>query len=135
MATTKAQGILHFDTDYDLTTQGCLPAKGTIEALSDRLFYILVNNNVKRQQNVEKHKVLGCLTDDTDKSITAGLQPSDDGFSPKSFTSTVGTEKALSIKMAVDQKDKAMADFISVRNEYANNRDEFVNMQDPFARM
>lgn len=46
MFTMRAKGLLHFDSDYELTNQKCLTAKSKVEALLNRPFFILINNTL-----------------------------------------------------------------------------------------
>lgn len=62
--TTRSKRLLHFDPDSNLVTQGCLPAKGFVEAFRNRPFFIPVVNTSTKQQHSDRHKVLGCLNDD-----------------------------------------------------------------------
>lgn len=42
MVMTKRQGLLHFDSDYNHFSKGCLGAKDLVGALPNILFLILV---------------------------------------------------------------------------------------------
>lgn len=103
--------------------------------LTERSFYILVTNILKRPQKVDKRKVLGRLTDEIDKIINNDSQTSEIGLPPKIVINTVEKEKLSSTKMAAGRKKKDWLDFLFIPHDYGNYRDEFVNMLDPFASM
>lgn len=42
--TARVKGLLHFNSDPNLGTKGCVPAKGIFIAISNRLYFILVTN-------------------------------------------------------------------------------------------
>lgn len=65
MVTTKTTAIfLHFYPDPSLVAKGRPLAKCNAETISIHPFFILATDTTTKQQNFDKHKVLGVLNDD-----------------------------------------------------------------------
>lgn len=64
-----AQGLLHCDSDKELTVQECLLAKGILIVVTNSRYYIIVKNILRRPQKFNRHKVLRRFTNDTYKIV------------------------------------------------------------------
>lgn len=82
MVTTKAEGLLPFDSDYELASKGGKSAKGVVEVLRNHPFCILVSNVLRRTLKMEKHLVWGGAPDDIDENVITDPQISEDGMQP-----------------------------------------------------
>lgn len=75
-----------------------MPAKGIVEALPNRQYFVLVTNTTTNRQRFEEHKVLGHLNDHTSIKVSAEAA----WKSPQNYQSlpnivvTISTEEKLS---------------------------------------
>lgn len=67
MVATKAQGLLYFFRDYELSTKACLPSKRIVEDLPNHRFYILFTTTLNGPLRIDEEQVLGRFTDNIDK--------------------------------------------------------------------
>lgn len=74
MVTTKAQRILNFNRDFGFVIQGCLSAKGTIEAFHNRSFFFIVTHFSTGQPRAEQHKIIERLIKVISTVISTGWQ-------------------------------------------------------------
>lgn len=95
MVTTRAKRVLHIDPDHNLASKRCLPTRGIIKALPNRLFFILVTNTTTNQQQFEKHKELGHLNGNifTIASAEAPQKSIQEDQSILGVVETIGTEE------------------------------------------
>lgn len=104
LATTKAEGLLHFDPNLSVARKECLPAKRILESLPNSLFFIFFSCTTREKQSSEKQKVLGRLTNNVYKIINTDTQKSKDESSSFSVPNTVFTENSLLDRITVDKK-------------------------------
>lgn len=96
-------GLLHFDSNYERTTQGCLPARNALEAAPNRPFYILFIITLQRPLKLDKHKVLACRNDDIYKISNTEWKTSKDELRVMTVICAVVFKKE-SKRQATDQK-------------------------------
>lgn len=63
MSTSKAKGILYFDPDTDLVSEGCQPTKDIVEAIRNHPLFARVTNISIKQKQVNKREIFGRLND------------------------------------------------------------------------
>lgn len=93
MVSTKATGLLRLGPDLILVTQECLPAKGIVEAISNRPFFIIITNTSTGQQLLNKQIILGRLNDDLSTIFNTEASQKSTQYE-QSPTTVVGTMKS-----------------------------------------
>lgn len=134
MVTTRVQGLLKIEPDYELDIKERLPTNGIVEALSNRHFDVLVTNIIKSPLKVDRTQVLGRLTDQIEKVVATDLQKSENGLPPKSFINIV-VSKYSSTKKVVDLKTSDCRDSMFIPNKQATCSNKFTAMLETFGSM
>lgn len=112
MVTTKAQGRLHLEPGYELTTRRCMPVKGIAEGLLNRPVYAVVTNTLTRLWKVKKPWVLGRLNDDIYNIINMDSQTSKGESPSMNVISIVVNEQSTSMQRTYQKKSNNWPKFI-----------------------